>query len=49
VTVDHWLAFVAIVTVALALPGADFAVVLRHGLRGTRAGAAAAAGVLTGC
>ncbi|MGH3769552.1 MAG: LysE family translocator [Pseudonocardiaceae bacterium] len=47
-TVDRWLAFVAVLTVALALPGPDFAVVLRHGLRSTRAGAAAAAGVLTG-
>ncbi len=47
-TADRWLAFVAVLTVALALPGPDFAVVLRHGLRSTRAGAAAAAGVLTG-
>jgi threonine/homoserine/homoserine lactone efflux protein len=47
-TADRWLAFVAVVTVALALPGPDFAVVLRHGLHSTRAGAAAAAGVLTG-
>lgn len=47
-TADRWLAFVAVLAVALALPGPDFAVVLRHGLRSVRAGAAAAAGVLTG-
>ncbi len=48
VTADRWPAFAAVLAVALVMPGPDFAVVLRHGLHSTRAGAAATAGVLTG-
>jgi threonine/homoserine/homoserine lactone efflux protein len=44
----HWWAFLGVVAVAYAIPGPDFAVILRSSTRGWRAGAAAALGAQTG-
>lgn len=44
----HWWAFLGVVVVAYAIPGPDFAVILRSSTRGRRTGMAAAAGALTG-
>lgn len=42
------LGFLVVVSVAHAVPGPDFAIVLRHAVRGRRAGHLAAAGILSG-
>ncbi len=47
-TPDRWFAFVAVLTVAVVVPGPDFAVALRSALSGIRPGLAAAAGIVTG-
>ena len=44
----HWWAFLGVVVVAYAIPGPDFAVVLRSATQGWRVGMAAAFGALTG-
>ncbi len=44
----HWWAFVGVVLVAYAIPGPDFAVILRSATRGWRTGMAAALGALSG-
>lgn len=44
----HWWAFLGVVAVAYAIPGPDFAVILRSASRGWRTGAAAAFGAQTG-
>ena len=44
----HWWAFVGVVVIAYAIPGPDFAVILRSATRGWRTGMAAASGALTG-
>ncbi|MEJ7634919.1 LysE family translocator [Aeromicrobium sp.] len=44
----HWWAFLGVVAVAYAIPGPDFAVILRSASRGWRTGAAAALGAQAG-
>ena len=44
----HWWAFLGVVVVAYAIPGPDFAVILRSATRGWRTGMAAALGALSG-
>jgi len=44
----HWWGFLGVVVVAYAIPGPDFAVILRSATRGWRTGMAAALGALTG-
>lgn len=44
----HWWAFIGVVVVAYAIPGPDFAVIMRSATRGWRTGMAAALGALAG-
>jgi len=44
----HWWAFLGVVVLAYAIPGPDFAVILRSATRGWRTGMAAALGALSG-
>ena len=44
----HWWAFLGVVVIAYAIPGPDFAVILRSATRGWRTGMAAALGALSG-
>jgi len=44
----HWWAFLGVVVIAYAIPGPDFAVILRSATRGWRSGMAAALGALSG-
>lgn len=47
-SLERWTAFLGVLFVVLITPGPDFAVVMRHAATGARAGAGAAAGIVTG-